>query len=101
MSNPCVVFDGYGTPTTKLCTQDRRHHVQKVDFRADTVIRNKREKFLSNTDNKQNFIRFLGNFLQREGVRVVFADRDADVPIVTTAVNCSEQGPTFVVGEDT
>ena len=102
--NPCVVFDGYGSSTTKQCTHDRRVHGvagPKVDFRGDTALRDNREKFLSNVVNKQNLIIFLGQLLEQKGARVLHAAGDADMLIVNTAVECSKSGRTFLIGEDT
>jgi len=60
---PVVVFDGYKSRhTTKDMTQNRRSKGvfgQKVMFTPTMPLRSKKENFLSNSDNKQNFIDLL------------------------------------------
>ena len=100
-----VVFDGYiNGPSTKDITHVRRNLGvvgTSVRFTIDTPFRSVKESFLKNVENKQNFIYLLGNYLGDRGINVKYADSDADVLIVETAVKNAETTTTFVVGEDT
>lgn len=100
-----VVFDGYPSgPTTKDVAHIRRAkgvRSAKVNFNDETPIRTKKEEFLSNPSNKQLFINTLGKKLQDSEVQVIHAEEDADLRIVLTAIEISEQHTTTVIGEDT
>jgi hypothetical protein len=58
-SNAIVVFDGYGNgPSTKDHTHQRRTKGivgTKVYFNEDTPFKSKKELFLGNVENKQNY----------------------------------------------
>jgi len=100
-----VVFDGYpSVPTTKDIAHIRRTKgimLPKVNFNNDTPIITKKDEFLSNPENKQLFINTLGSKLQDGDVQVIHAEEDADLKIVLTAIEKSEQHTTTVIGEDT
>ncbi len=64
-------------------------------------LTNTKEEFLSNYRNKQRFIIELGKRLNEEGVATVHAYSDADLRIVTTAMECAATTTTIVIGEDT
>ncbi|CAC5420075.1 unnamed protein product [Mytilus coruscus] len=100
-----VVFDGYlSVPTTKDVTHIRRTKgiiSPKVNCNNDTPIKTKKDEFLSNSENKQHFINTLGEKLKDEHVQVIHAEDDADLKIVLTAIEKSEQHTTTVIGEDT
>ena len=57
-----------------------------VDFKRDMVMKSKKEDLLSNKDNKQRFIRMLGQILEHVGCETRHAKGDADVLIVETTV---------------
>ena len=57
-----------------------------VDFKRDMVMKSKKEDLLSNKDNKQRFIRMLGQILEQVGCETRHAKGDADVLIVETTV---------------
>ena len=103
--NAIVVFDGYASgPSTKDATHLRRskgHIGTNVKFRYDTPFRTKKDTFLSNTQNKQNFICLLGEYLTQKDVKVKHADADADLLIVTTAIESADVSETHLIGEDT
>ena len=90
-----VVFDGYlNGPTTKDCIHLRRTHGKgsaKVKFSVNTPCETKKEHFLSNCKNKQNFINMLGQCLQENGIHVQHATGDADLLIVQTAINYTQK----------
>ena len=100
-----VVFYGYlNGPTTKDCTHLRQTHGKgsaKVKFSVNTPCKTKKEHFLSNCENKQNFINMLGQCQQENGIYVQHATGDADLLIVQTAINYTETNDTVIIGEDT
>ena len=101
---PCIVFDGYHGPSIKDATHDRRAKGNvgvRIKFDLNTPCRTTKDTFLSNKENKQNFINMLGNQLEKKGCRVKHADGDADLNIVKAAVASAEENPTVVIGEDT
>ena len=101
---PCIVFDGYHGPSIKDATHDRRAkgNVEVgIKFDLNTPCRTTKDTFLSNKENKQNFINMLGNQLEKKGCRVKHADGDADLKIVKAAVASAEENSTVVIGEDT
>ena len=61
----------------------------------------KKELFLSNQENKQDFVNLLGLHLKDKGCTVTHAPDDADVLIAMTAVNEANSATTIVIGEDT
>ena len=104
-TNAIIVFDGYASgPSTKDVTHFRRSKGNigtNVKFRYDTPFKTKKDTFLGNTQNKQHFICLLGNFLTEKGLKVKHADADADLLIVTTAVESANESETHLIGEDT
>lgn len=99
-----IVFDGYSDgPSTKDCTHERRSgvHSPTVNFKRDMVMKLKKDEFLSNPSNKQNFILLLGEMFQLAGYAVEHAEGDADLKIVKTAVQSSRTGTTVLIGDDT
>nr|XP_054767556.1 uncharacterized protein LOC129274841 [Lytechinus pictus] len=100
-----VVFDGYEDgPTTKDVTHLRRTGAcpgLTVNFAGDMVIKSKKEEFLANEVNKQRFINLLSKRLERAGCVTIHARNDADVLIVTTAVESARVIDTILVGDDT
>ena len=104
-SEATVVFDGYtDEPSIKDTTHLRRCNGivrNQVKFGPDTPFKSKKDSFLSNSENKQTFIKQLGSYLVEHGVTVRHASGDADLLIVETAVERAEQEVTYVIGEDT
>ena len=100
-----VIFDGYlSGPTIKDTTHVRRTHGMsgtKVVFTDRTPFTTKKDTFLLNPENKQNFIFMLGKALEDSGYRVIFAEGDADVLIAKTAVDIAQSKNVTVIGEDT
>ena len=85
-SNAIVVFDGYGNgPSTK----------------DHTPFKSKKDLFLGNVENKQNFITLLANHLRNQDCKSIHDDNDTDTLIVQTAVQCSKTINTVLVGEYT
>jgi len=103
--NAVIVFDGYASgPSTKDTTHIRRTHGitgAKVYFTLSSPLSTKKETFLKNSENKQNFIFALARELERNGFDVYHAQGDADVLIVKTALQIAETSNVVIVGEDT
>lgn len=103
--NATVVFDGYKDgPSTKDTTHIRRAKGRAgpaVYFNGSTIIKTKKELFLVNNRNKQNFIMLLSDALKKAGVITVHASEDADLLIVQTTLQNSLVQDTVLVGEDT
>ena len=104
-TSPTVVFDGYSAgPTTKDATHNRRckgSQHQVIDFSLGMKLQKKKEEFLSNSQNKQRIISYIGEKLRAKGFEVVHAKDDADYLIVKTAVTKAENSETIVLGNDT
>ena len=102
-----VVFDGYSsTPSTKDVTHLRRTKEKisrEVQFTKTSQMNMKKQQFLANTTNKQNFINMLSSSLREVELNTVHASDDADSLIVKTAVEIADafNKPTAVIGEDT
>lgn len=98
-----VVFDGYGGPTTKDNTHQRRKTaaVRKVNITESTKFVGKKDDFLSNETNKQSLIDMIAVRLRQNDCHVVQAEGDADVDIVKAAVSSSRTRSTTLIGEDT
>ena len=97
-------IDGYKESTTKFMTHQRRATgIIGVDitFTDEMKLSQKKDEFLSNSHNKQRFVNLLGEYLQRHGCVVHHARGDADLLIVTTAVQCAKLTTTVLVGDDT
>ena len=100
-----VAFAGY---QEDLFTNDGAHERRKggravptVDFTRDMVMKYKNEDLLSNKDNKQRFIRMLGQSLEHVGCETHHGKSDADVLIVDTTVQSAMSCKTILVGDDT
>ncbi len=102
---PTVVFDGYQDgPSTKDATHLRRTGTcpgLTVHFTGDMVIKSKKDEFLANEINKQRFINLLSDCLEKAGCDTFHATHDADVLIVTKAVESAKAINTILVGDDT
>ena len=64
-------------------------------------LRSKKENFLSNSDNKQNFIDLLCETFKANGIDCVNAPADADVMIAKKGIEHARETVTYVIGEDT
>ena len=99
------MFDGYDEcHLIKDITHLRRTGGSEgtaVNFADDMNLRMKKELFLLNRKNKQNFILNLGEKLRLAYCEIFHSNSDADVLIVQKAVEQSHKTVTIVVGEDT
>jgi hypothetical protein len=105
LSSTVVVFDGYTSgPDTKDALHLKRTKGivgTKVTFSDNTPFRSKKDTFLANPENKQNFIQLLSKTMEDRGIKTKQALGDADVLIADTAVESSLSSPTVLLGEDT
>ena len=97
-----IVFDGYNDdPTTKDATHLRRMGDcvgVTVHFASGMMIKSKKDEFLNNKANKQRFIHYLSDNLERAGCSAKY---DADVLIVLTSVASARHKETLLIGDDT
>ena len=95
-----VVFDGYPTePITKDSTHFRRTKGKQgklVKFNLNTKLSMTKDKFLLNKENKQTFLSHLTSYMNAKQ-----SYSDADVLVVTTAVERCCHANVAVIGEDT
>ena len=61
----------------------------------------KKEDFLSNDINKQNFIDMLGKSLEEAGHEIQYEPSDADFLIAKAAIDLAQSRSTILVGDDT
>ena len=60
-----------------------------------------KESFLSDLQNKQHFVKLLGQYLKEAGITVFHATSDADVLTVQKAIDSADVKDTVLVGDDT
>ena len=99
-----VVFDGYESMNTKDMTHQRRSKGKAgatVTVAANMTTTMKKEQFLANRKNKQQFIFMLSSELEKNNCRTHHASGDADFLIVQKAVQSATTNNTVLVGDDT
>ena len=99
-----VVFDGYEGTSTKDMTHKRRTGGRTgatVTFDEHMILTMKKEEFLANNNNKQNFINMLSDHLQKKNCETFHSQGDADLLIVQKAVESCKSRNTVLVGDDT
>lgn len=98
----CVVFDGYGKPSTKDHEHKRRTGKTSADVTIvdSAVAHQSQDAFLSNERNKSTFIASLASYLQDRGRCVRISDGDADVLIVSSAIDYARNGQSVIVVAD-
>ena len=100
-----IVFDGYNDdPTTKDATHLRRTGYclgVTGHFASGMMIKSMKDEFLNNKANKQRFIHYVSDNLERAGCSVDNAKYDADALIVLTAVASARHKETELIGDDT
>lgn len=98
------MFDGYESSSTKDMTHQRRSkgkYGTTVTFEPDMVLTMKKEHFLANKQNKQQFISMLSDELQKANCETHHASGDADLLIVQKAIQCATTTNTVLIGDDT
>lgn len=99
-----VVFDGYEHTNTKDMTHQRRSKGKAgatVTVAASMITTMKKDQFLANRMNKQQFIFMLSSELERRNCKTYHAPGDADLLIVQKAVQSATTSNTVLVGDDT
>lgn len=85
-----IIFDGYCSgPGTKDMTHLRRSKGMvgtNTAFTADMLLCEKKEHFLANAENKEQFLRLLGSAFEARGFATRHAQGDADCLIVQEAL---------------
>ena len=87
-----VIFDGYEGTSTKDMTHQRRAGGRTgatVTFDEGMPVTMKKDEFLANNTNKQQFINMLSGQLQKKNCQTYHASGDADLLIVQKAVESS------------
>ena len=64
-----------------------------ITFTDEMKLSQKKDELLSNSHNKQMFVNLIGEYLQRHGCVVHHARGDADLRIVTTALQWQRHSP--------
>ena len=98
-----IVIDGYLEHNTKDQTNERRNPIQslRMDISGDMTVDCNKKLFLSNSENKQQFVNMLGNSLSLAGYNVTMHDNDADVMIVEQTLNLLKNNNVRVIADDT
>jgi hypothetical protein len=103
-----IVFDGYGTATTKGSEHARRQEgktSQTVVINEENEVPYAQDVFLSSESNKIQLINLISNYLTEDGQRVHICEGDADTKIVSTALELAEErndhDSVVVVADDT
>ena len=103
--NAIVVFDGYsGEPSTKDIAHARRGSSMtgpEVVLDESNKVCLKKDLFLSNYKNKQQFLYLLGVHLSNAGCTVHHSTGDADCLIVQKSIESAQTKPTVLVADDT
>ena len=104
--NCTIVFDGYGKPSTKDHEHKRREGLAKTSAKikvieTNTVHKNK-QAFLTNHENKSQFLHLLGKHLRQQGHTVINCVEDADTMVARAALQFATKGtPATVIADDT
>ena len=64
----------------------------------NTIHNTKKDIFLTNLENKQNFMKLLGDTLHDSGGHILYSDSDADRLIVETAIELNDVSACIVIG---
>ena len=98
-----VVFDGYLNSNTKDLTHEKRYPIKSLRIKIDDDMKSdcRKELFLSNPENKQDFINILGQKLRSFGYTVIHHENDADVLIAEKVVELAKDQNIRVVCDDT
>ena len=103
--NCTIVFDGYGTPSTKDHEHKRREGLAKTSSRIQVIETNiahkSKQAFLTNHGNKSQFLHLLSKYLRLQNHTVINCVEDADTMIASAALSCAAQGtPVTVIADD-
>lgn len=100
-----IVFDGYDSNSTKDHCHKKRSPIESLQINFTDLHRPllcKKDVFLANKVNKQNFVNALGVSLQEnERIKVQHTPDDADTTIVARCMQCLQHSDTILIGDDT
>ena len=101
-----IVFDGYEDESMKRHEHLRRNSVpQSIFAKVDTnyLAPFTEDRYLSWTENKVEFIKFISNLLRQYDFKVTNCSGDADSTIVATSPEFTSQrtGPVNIIADDT
>ena len=98
-----IIFDGYAVSSIKDLEHLRRTKRSSVTvtFTPNSPLLVGKEALLSNKENKQLFLKMLGDYLEAAGHTIFYAESDADTLIVRTALTLAERKHVTVVADDT
>ena len=98
-----VVMDGYSAPSTKDECHIRRTKIMGcgVNVSHGMTLKMTKSAFLTNRQNKEQFVQQLGTEFVKAGIRVVQSTGDADVDIVKTVCERAHTTPVILIAEDT
>ena len=102
-----IVFDGYKDESIKSHEHRRRTSIPQschVEINPENKMPFTQDRYLSNTENKAAFIKFLSIFLKDTGIKIVNCPGDADAVIVKTALALARKNkvrPIIVAADDT
>ena len=84
-------------------THERRNPIQslRIDISGEMTVDCNKKLFLSNSENKQQFVSMLGNSHSLAGYNVTMHDNDADVMIVEQTLNLLKNNNVRVIADDT
>jgi len=104
-SNSIVVFDGYENTSNSVKAMEQLRRSSKsssvdICFDKQMTVTVSQEKLLSNRKNKTRLISMLTEKFEANNFPVKHAQDDADILIIETAIEQSENDTTVVVGED-
>ena len=104
--NPTVIFDGYGTSSTKDHEHLRRYSVPLSSFvtiRDSHTVPYNQKQYFSLSKNKAELIKYLTKKFNENGIQCKICPGDADVDIVRSALCQAEISPfpVVVVADDT
>lgn len=90
---PSITDDKFLRRKNGLCGSE-------ISFNGATILKTKKQEFLSNVKNKNNFVQILSQKLAEDGCTVLKSFYDHNIEIATTAARMSCENMTVVVGEE-
>lgn len=93
--NVTVVFDGYGTSSTKDHAHNVRNPIKslQVEITRDTIFNSQMKVILSNPSNKQKFVSLIADGLRNISIVCVRSEADADLEIVKAGLLIAKEKP--------
>ena len=102
--NSIVIFYGYpdalSTKSVERLRRTQKSIGREINFNIQTKITFAQEKFLSNNDHKKKMIDLLREELTKNDIKNDQAEENADLLIITTAIEVAAKENVKIVGED-